>query len=124
MTLDQFAERIEFDYDEIRKDRTGNQWYRIRLVYQGRLFATEYFQGAELEEDGMKPTVVRVLHALQLESRWGRMTFIEYCDDAEISIQSAAAKATWIRAVTIHNQLCDFFGDDFPIFYEAEEEMA
>lgn len=125
MTLDEFAKQIDFDYDETRKDfRTSTQWYRVKLVYKGRLFATEFYQGAELEEDGMKPTVDRVLHTLQLESRWGRMTFMQYCEDTDISIHSAAAKTTWIRAVTIHNQLWDLFGDDFRIFDEAEEALA
>lgn len=124
MTLEEFSKHVEFDYEETRKDRTGTQWYRVMLSYKGRHFATEFFQGAELEEDGYKPDIERVLQALQVECEWGRMTFLKYCEVSDISMNNAAAKATWIRAMTIYNQLCDFFAEDFWMFDEAEVELA
>jgi hypothetical protein len=124
MTFDELAKLIEFDYEETRKDRDGTQWYRIKLWYKGRMFATAYFQGADLEAAGRKPTIDRVLDALQLECEWGRMSYIEYCQQTEVAPDDADAKVTWIRAMTIYNQLCDLFMGEFALFDHAEEEIA
>lgn len=124
LTFDQLAELIEFSYETTCRDADGTQWYRVRLVYQKRIFSTLYFQGPELEAAGRKPTIDRVLDTLQLECEWGRMTYMDYCEQTEVSPDDPSAKVTWIRAMTIYNQLCDLFMGEFSKFDNAEEEIA
>lgn len=93
--------------------------YTVRLMYKGRQYTIDFWQGTDITED---PTAAGVLDCLLSDANGGEMTFGEFCGEFGYDNDSRTAERTWKQCGKVREELQRLLGDDFDLFMYSERD--
>lgn len=94
----------------------ANDW-RITLVYQGRRFSLDFWQGTGIKEE---PTAEGVLDCLLSDAQAGNESFEGWCSNFGYDTDSRKAEKTYKACIKTAKRLRKLLGSDYETFAEAE----
>jgi hypothetical protein len=104
-------------YDKRSEWEKGANDYRLTLVYQGRRYSFDYWQGAAART---QPEVAEVLETVLAAEVEEGQTFREWCREFGYSDDSVKALRIFRACKRQTAALRRLFGDDFETFASAE----
>ena len=93
--------------------------YTVRLMYKGRQYTIDFWQGTGITED---PTAAGVLDCLLSDANGGEMTVDEFCGEFGYDNDSRTAERTWKQCGKVREELQRLLGDDFDLFMYSERD--
>lgn len=125
-TLRELAETVRLIVrpDAARKPWTQrDEWqknandYRLTLVYQGRRYSFDFWQGVGITSE---PDAAGVLECLLSDATAEGMTFGEWCGEYGYDEDSRSAHRTYRACVKVGGRLRKLLGDDFGAFVRCQ----
>lgn len=112
-----YGARLEWDkQDDWQRNANG---YRVTLLYQGRRYSFDFWQGVAHTAE---PTAGGCLECLLSDAVAGETSFDDFCGEFGYSTDSRRAERIWKQCSTVRARLQRLLGGDFESFLDAERD--
>jgi hypothetical protein len=110
------SNKPKLDYDKWDEWQKNAKAYRLKLIYQGRSFSFDFWQGYGITHE---PEVEEVLECLLSDASVSE-DFEEFCREFGYDIDSRKAEQTHKACLKIQSNMKRLLGPDFEMFLYAD----
>ncbi|HXK70625.1 MAG TPA: hypothetical protein PK455_04905 [Caldisericia bacterium] len=110
------SNKPKLDYDKWEEWQKKANGYRLKLIYQGRSYIFDFWQGTGIIHE---PDVSGVLKCLLSDSSVPE-DFEEFCKEFGYSIDSRKAEQTHKACLKVRSNMKKLLGPDFEMFLYAD----